>query len=275
MRYRFLQFTMMLCASTGIAHASEGDSANVVDEPGVHIALLSVENNRPDSLRRPDPAKAETPESGPALSVDNESFLVEATLSLVSDFRRGGMSSTRGKPALQGSVAVEHKSGLFGSLWASNVANNGGADIEVDVALGYAFEIGGGLDAEIGIIGYAFPGVNNSSYVELQGALSSEFGPATIGVSVAYSPAQGNIGDRDNIYFGTAAELPLKTIPMTLRASMGIEDGAFGDKKVDWSLGANYVLWGFDLGADYVDSARTFGTPDAGPTVVVSISKTI
>jgi uncharacterized protein (TIGR02001 family) len=267
-------FSVSLCASANGVHATEADSTSDMPEPAIQIAILSVENDRPDGLRRPEQARTDEAEAVPLLDVDNETFLVEATLSLASDFRRGGISSTGGKAALQAGVAVEHKSGLFGSIWASNIGNNGGANVEVDLAMGYAFSMAD-LDAEIGMIGYIFPGVANSTYVELQGGLSRKFGPATLGVSIAYSPAQRNIGGVDNLYFGAGAEMPFKTVPLTLRASIGIEDGAFGNNKVDWSLGANYALLGFDLGADYVDSARTFGTRDAGPTVVVSISKTL
>jgi uncharacterized protein (TIGR02001 family) len=274
MRNRTMTFALILCVGTSGAHAAAGDAAGEALAEEQRVAMLAVEYDRLDGLRRPEPDAEESADAGPVLGVDNESLLVEATLSAVSDFRRGGISSTRGKAALQGSIAVEHKTGLFGSLWASNVADNGGADIEVDMALGYGFKLAG-LDAEAGIIGYAFPGVANSSYVELQAGLSTEFGPATVGVSIAYSPAQRNIGGIDNIYIGTGVEWPLSAIPLTLRASMGIEDGAFGDRKVDWTLGANYSLLGLDLGADYIDSARTVGTPDAGPTVVLSVSKTM
>ena len=121
---------------------------------------------------------------------------------------------------------------------------------------------------------HIFPGVSNSNYVEFQAGLSKQFGPAKVGVSLAYSPKQNNIGSEDNIYLGASVELPVKDTPVTLNAAAGIEDGAFGDNKIDWSLGASYTINRFELGLTYTDSARTFGTPDSGSRAVFGLKVT-
>ena len=62
--------------------------------------------------------------------------------------------------------------------------------------------------------------------------------------------------------------------PLTINAAAGVEEGAFGDGKIDWSLGGIYALDRFDLGLTYVDSARTFGADNFGPKLVFSLSST-
>jgi hypothetical protein len=44
--------------------------------------------------------------------------------------------------------------------------------------------------------------------------------------------------------------------PLALSGSFGIEDGAFGDRKRDWTLGVSGEVAGFALGAGYVDTVR-------------------
>lgn len=228
--------------------------------PDTEIALLGDER-----LRRPS-QDVPTPE--------DEDFTVEATLSAVSDFKRAGLSYTNGKPALQGEFAVEHKSGLFASVFASNVADNGGANLELDFSVGYAFPIGK-FEGLIGVIDYMTPGVPDSNFYELQAGLTRQIGESELGLNLSYSPSQTNIGSEDNLYLGATAEVPLKMVPVTISAAAGVENGAFGDYKIDWSLGGTYTIAEkFDLGLTYVDSARTFGDVLLKPKLVFSLSTT-
>jgi uncharacterized protein (TIGR02001 family) len=261
MRVTFVLIGLASLASTFPALAEETPYLSTNAE----LAMLDEE--RLGGLRHPDRDAVD-----PATEMADEDFTVEASLSLVSDFRRGGLSSTGNKAAVQGQFGVEHKSGVYGGVWASNIASNGGADLELDLALGYNFAFGD-VDASVGVIEYVFPGVRNSSYAELQAGLSTQFGRAEIGVSMAYTPKQANVGRQDNLYVGVAAELPVND-RVALLGTIGVEDGAFGDKKVDWSLGATFLLRGVELGVTYVDSARTFGLPDADATLVFSVGKT-
>jgi hypothetical protein len=92
-------------------------------------------------------------------------------------------------------------------------------------------------------------------------------------MNVAYAPSQDNIGNQDNIYVGMAATHPLGDI-ITLNGTFGIEDGAFGDSKRDWSIGADVDGGkGFVIGVKYIDTSRTQGSPLANGTALFSISK--
>jgi uncharacterized protein (TIGR02001 family) len=259
----------LVVAATGFAVLCAAPALHAEDAPYLitDVELAQLDDERFGGLRHPN-----LPDEGASMSPKDEDFTVEATLSLVSDFRRGGISSSAGKTALQGSIGVEHKSGFYGSAWASNVAGNGGADVEIDLALGYNFNFGD-LDASIGVIDYVFPGVRNSNYVELQAGLSTKVGLADISLSMAYTPRQSNVGGQDNLYVGVSGAMRA-TDRLGLNGTIGVEDGAFGNRKVDWSLGATYLLKGIELGVTYVDATRTFDAPDSEATVVFSVGKT-
>lgn len=193
---------------------------------------------------------------------------------VVSDYRFRGVSLSNKDFALQPYLTVKHESGLYAGVWASNIADNAGDDLEVDLYAG--FSGGEELTYDIGATYYLYPGVSNLNYVEFTGKLGSTFGPATVGVQLSYVPSQDNTGNQDNIYYGTNATIALPDSPISIVGSMGIEDGAFsvGDEKVDWSLGLTAAVSGFTLGASYVDTNRrsTFAFKDSSAGVVFSVS---
>jgi uncharacterized protein (TIGR02001 family) len=214
--------------------------------------------------------------AAPAVAAEDEAsgpIDVEFTLAAVSDYRFRGVSLNNEKLAIQPSIAISHESGVYLNLWGSNIADNGGDDIEMDVTLGYSKEIGS-VTADVGVVGYFYPGASGANYGEILGSVSTKVGPGKLGVNVAYAPKQDNIGNQDNFYAGISGEMPLGELPLTLNASFGIEDGAFGDKKKDWSIGADFDIKGVTAGIKYIDTARTFGDPNADATIVFSLSKT-
>jgi uncharacterized protein (TIGR02001 family) len=200
-------------------------------------------------------------------------FDVELTLTGVSDYRFRGISLNDKDPAFQPQIAITHESGFYGRAWASNIAPNPGADIEVDLVGGWAKEFGK-VSLDIGATYYLYPGFGSTNYVEFIGTASTAVGPGTIGVTLAYTPKQNSIGGQDNIYGAINGSLPIKGTPLTLTGSFGIEDGAFGDKKKDWSAGVTADVKGFTLGLAYVDTARTGGNSLGKATAVFSVSRT-
>ena len=192
----------------------------------------------------------------------------------MSDYRFRGVSLSNKDFALQPYLTVKHESGLYAGVWASNIADNAGDDLEVDLYAG--FSGGEELTYDIGATYYLYPGVSSFNYVEFTGKLGSTIGPATVGVQLSYVPSQDNTGNQDNIYYGTNATIALPDSPISIVGSMGIEDGAFsvGDEKVDWSLGLTAAVSGFTLGASYVDTNRrsTFAFKDSSAGVVFSVS---
>lgn len=195
-------------------------------------------------------------------------------VAVVSDYRFRGVSLSDKEFAVQPYLTVKHESGLYVGTWASNLADNAGDDVEVDLYAGFA----GGEEVtyDIGATYYVYPGVSSFNYVEFTGKLGSTVGPATVGVQLSYVPSQDNTGNNDNIYFGTNAAIAIPNSPISIVGSMGIEDGAFtaGSEKVDWSLGLTAAVSGFTLGVSYVDANREtiFAPRDSAAGVVFSVS---
>lgn len=195
-------------------------------------------------------------------------------VAVVSDYRFRGVSLSDKDFAVQPYLTVKHESGLYVGTWGSNLADNAGDDVEVDLYAGFAG--GEELTYDISATYYVYPGVSSFNYLELTGKLGSTVGPATVGVQLSYVPSQDNTGNNDNIYFGTNAAIAIPNSPISIVGTMGIEDGAFtaGSEKVDWSLGLTAAVSGFTLGVSYVDVNREtiFAPKDSAAGVVFSVS---
>lgn len=199
---------------------------------------------------------------------------VSGGIAVVSDYRFRGVSLSDKDFAVQPYLTVKHESGFYVGVWGSNIAENPGEDIEVDLYAGFAG--GDTVTYDIGATYYAYPGVSSFNYIEFTGKLGTTVGPATIGGQLSYVPSQDNTGNSDNIYVATNAAIAIPNSPITLTGSVGLEDGAFsgGSSKLDWSLGASAAVKGFTLGVAYVDTDRrsTFAFKDSKAGVVFSIS---
>lgn len=215
----------------------------------------------------------------PAFAQDEEAeaegpISVTGGIALVSDYRFRGVSLSDKDFAVQPYLTVKHESGLYAGVWGSNLADNAGDDVEVDLYAGFAG--GDTVTYDIGATYYVYPGVSSFNYVEFTGKLGTTFGPATIGGQLSYVPSQDNTGNNDNIYAATNAAIAIPNTPVTLTGSIGIEDGAFSGagSKLDWSLGATAAVSGFTLGVAYVDTDRrsTFAFKDSKAGVVFSVS---
>jgi uncharacterized protein (TIGR02001 family) len=195
-------------------------------------------------------------------------------VAVVSDYRFRGVSLSDKDFAVQPYLTVKHESGLYAGVWGSNLAENAGDDVEVDLYAGFAG--GEEITYDIGATYYLYPGVSSFNYLELTGKVGSTVGPATVGLQLSYVPSQDNTGNSDNVYFGTNAAIAIPNTPVSVVGSMGIEDGAFtaGDEKVDWSLGLTANVSGFTIGASYVDTNRksVFAFKDSTAGVVFSLS---
>lgn len=214
------------------------------------------------------------PTTAQAQDADDEAatWELDAELGAFSDYRFRGVSLSGKDPEVTAEVSVAHESGFYAGTWVSNVDLGSGADdVEVDLYGGWATEIGL-VSLDVGAIYYLYPSDGSLDYVELTGSVGASVGPASVSLGVAYAPSQGALGNTDNTYVYVASEVAL-TDMATLHGSFGIEDGAFGNSKRDWSVGVNLdVGGGFTIGGAYVDTARAF-SPLADATAVFSITK--
>lgn len=197
---------------------------------------------------------------------------ISGEIGIATDYRFRGLSLSNSNPELTASLTVEHESGLYASAWASNVAlSDGQADhIEIDWTAGYSKDIGA-MSVDVGAIYYSYMGNSGLNYFEFFGSVGTAVGPGEVRVGAAYSPKQDNIGGTDNTYVYISADMPLGKGPFSVHGTFGYENGAFGDHKKDWLIGASVDLGnGATLSADYVDTARDL-TGLGGPTGVVSL----
>jgi uncharacterized protein (TIGR02001 family) len=217
------------------------------------------------------PAYAAEEEEGAAEEEASGPFSVSGGVTVVSDYRFRGVSLSDKDFAVQPTITVSHESGLYVGVWGSNIADNAGDDLEVDLYAGFAG--GDAVTYDIGLTYYVYPGVSAFNYVEFTGKLGTTIGPVKLGSQLSYVPSQDNTGNTDNIYIGGNAAIGIPDTPVTLTASLGYEDGFFAADKVDWSLGANASFSGFTVGAAYVDSNRnsTFVLGDSKAGFVGSI----
>lgn len=193
---------------------------------------------------------------------------LEAEVGVHSDYRYRGISLSSKDPQVTAEVSVAHESGIYAGVWASNVALVDGADdVELDLYAGYSADLGGPT-LDVGAVYYLYPGNSDFNYVEFLASVEVPAGPGTLTLGAAYAPSQANIGDEDNTYFYISGDMPLGETPLSVHGTFGIEDGAFGDNKRDWLIGASYDLGGgVTATVDYVDTARAFN-PLGDATVV-------
>ena len=161
---------------------------------------------------------------------------------------------TNKDPAVQGTLSVEHKSGLYVTAWGTNISDFNGAKTEFDFMAGYVFSLNNNISVDVGVMEYTYPGGTGTNYFEAYASASMPVGMGELSVGFNYTPSQNNLGNSDNIYFTTGYSMPLANTGLTANAHFGYEDGAFGDKKTDWSLGVSYDYEQFTIGVDYIDT---------------------
>ncbi|MBT5186001.1 MAG: hypothetical protein HOM01_04285, partial [Kordiimonadaceae bacterium] len=63
-------------------------------------------------------------------------FTISGDVTGISDYRFRGVSMTNKDPAVQGTLSVEHKSGLYVTAWGTNISDFNGAKTEFDFMAG-------------------------------------------------------------------------------------------------------------------------------------------
>lgn len=217
---------------------------------------------------------------------------VTGSVALVSDYRLRGVSQTDKEMAVQGGITVAHESGLYGGVWASNLAGwgtFGGSNMELDLIGGYKHAVGGGA-IDVGLTWYMYPGgASKTDFAEPYAKLSGTIGPVNLLAGVAYAPKQQALGKwydsgasaqtgiydnpgkkNDNLYLWGDFASAIPTTPLTAKAHIGYSKGNSGlgpngtsaaptGEYWDWLLGADYAIKGtpLTLGVAYVDTDIT------------------
>ncbi len=189
-------------------------------------------------------------------------FDISAQVGAFTDYRYRGISLSGKDPEVTASVTVSHESGLYASVWTSNVdlGNGGAKNVEVDWTAGFSKDVGP-ISLDVGAVYYSYANNSGFNYFEAYGSLGTKVGPADVKVGVAYAPSQRNIGGQDNTYVYIAGDLPFGESGWSAHGSFGLEDGAFANNKKDWKVGMSYDLGsGLTATVDYIDTAHSFTT---------------
>ncbi|MGE3141761.1 MAG: TorF family putative porin [Hyphomonadaceae bacterium] len=187
---------------------------------------------------------------------------MEASMGVTSDYRYRGVSLSNGDAAWQGDLSFAHANGVYVYGWASSIADNGGDDIELMGAIGWAGAFfAEDLSIDLGLNTYVYPGVDDSNLLELAATVTRTWGDASFSSGIAYFPEQESLADLDDTYLHAGLEAPLGFWGVTGGLNLGWEEGAFADGKVDWSVGASIPINAFEMRLAYVgarDDAYAF-----------------
>lgn len=176
---------------------------------------------------------------------------------LFSDYAFRGISQTAEKPALQGgidiSAALNPMINAYAGFWGSNVDFGDTTQLELDAYAGVNGPVADtGLTWGLQYLYYFYPGASNTpgavsayEYYEIIPSVSIPVGPASVGLSLAYSPnffgGAGTNGAGDAFYWHAGGDVPL-------------DFGREGILFAGWSVGAG-------LGYQNIEDNAAFGTP--------------
>ena len=189
---------------------------------------------------------------------------VSGEAGVVTDYRYRGVTLSRGRPAVQGSVTVDHDSGLYAEAWASTLERPGDpADSEVDFTAGFSKDLSEVLNIDLSGTFFAYPSAGSDNYVEATALVTAKHGAASGSLGFSYIPRQRATRDdggagHDNAYLFGTLDFAIPKSPVTLKSGLGYERGAFDEVahggKWDWMLGCEAEFEPVRLGLAYVGS---------------------
>jgi uncharacterized protein (TIGR02001 family) len=213
-------------------------------------------------------------------------------VAITTDYRFRGISQGDRSPAIQGGFDLEHESGLYVGVWASNVTFSGAA-IEMDYYGGFAGDFNETVSYDIGAMWYSYPEDDSDpdlDYFEGYASVSAMGG--TLGI--AWSPDYfAETGDFIYLYGDYGISLA-ENLSLDFHVGWNLFDsdeafGAFigpaegedpGKDYIDYSVGLSTSAVGLDFGLSYIGTdlskSECFaGTKLCSDTVVLSVSKSL
>ncbi|WP_423142024.1 TorF family putative porin [Parablastomonas sp. CN1-191] len=198
----------------------------------------------------------------------------------VTDYRFRGLSQTSGDPAIQGSININHSSGIYAGAWSSSLDFRavGPAAVavygnqELDLYAGWTGPVASGLTFDGGLLYYAYPGghVGKAEFFEPYASLTGAIGPVTAKAGVAYAWKQAALDfnadgkNDDNVYVYGELGSSIPNTPISVLGHLGWTKGALSPKFAtgqtadyaggfDYSIGASANVYkGLSLGVSYV-----------------------
>jgi uncharacterized protein (TIGR02001 family) len=183
----------------------------------------------------------------------------------VTDYRFRGLSQTAGDFAIQGSINVNHSSGLYVGTWASNLEDSAVyGSTELDVYAGWTGAVASGVTVDAGLLMYVYPNghVGKANYFEPYASVTTTMGPVSAKLGMNYAWKQASLGNDDNLYLYGELSGGIPETPVSLSAHLGYASGVQSPNLLtlkstkggfDYSVGATYNITSkLALGVSYV-----------------------
>jgi uncharacterized protein (TIGR02001 family) len=212
-----------------------------------------------------------------AIEIEGSGLTIAATPSATTNYMFRGISQTRNRPALQGTLDVQHDdTGLYIGAFVSNVSFHGSnASVELDGMFGYRREILG-ISFDLGGVYYAYPGSDTHGLPVLdyfEGVLKAtkEIGDFKLMGTVAISPhAFGRSGTGVYAEGGVDIKLPFDFVGNLRIGHWNLQRNLrFGTPDYTWgSVGVTRELYeGITLNVTWsaTDVSKRQCAPNAGP----------
>jgi uncharacterized protein (TIGR02001 family) len=187
-------------------------------------------------------------------------YTLTGNISLVTDYRYRGISQTRLKPALQGTVDFAHKSGIYLGAFATNIKwikdAGGKGNSEVDLYGGYKGSIVGDLGFDVGLLQYVYAKNNlTPSANTLEGYGGLTYKQFTLKYYRSFTNLFGVANSKGSGYIDAGATFDLGD-GWGVNAHVGhqsVRNNSAGNY-TDYKIGATKEIAGFVLGAAVVGS---------------------
>ena len=206
---------------------------------------------------------------------------IGGNVAFTSDYVHRGMTQSDAEPAIQGGFDLNHTSGFLVGVFGSNVEsdpnafiNFDGANMEMDVYLGWESNIADNMKLTAKAMRMIYPGTNISAYDsnEFSLYLDYDFGPAAINSGVNYSDDAAGTGEA--WYWDATVNIPAG--PTTIGLHVGKSNFDDGDDYIDYSIGIFGEIIGLTLAVTYVGTDDVLGgcvTETCNDRVTFTVSK--
>jgi uncharacterized protein (TIGR02001 family) len=125
---------------------------------------------------------------------EDRKLTLSGSATLTTDYIFRGISNTNRGPAVQSEFDLGY--GIFYAYaWGSNTAFGDGIEIDYGAGITPSWA---GIDFDIGILGYTFPGANDIDYLELTMSAARTFDRLTLSIGNWWSPDNFGLGIQSN-----------------------------------------------------------------------------
>ncbi|BCT92483.1 hypothetical protein LYSHEL_15070 [Lysobacter helvus] len=210
------------------------------------------------------------------LAVDARAADITGSAALTSDYVWRGTTQTRGEPAVQAGVKVAGASGVYASLWGTNVDYGPAADAstEFDATVGWGTALSDDWSVDVNLLRYVYPSTRiDLDWTEANGTLMFR---DRAWLSLGYSrEALG--GDDAGLYALVGGRLPVND-----RLNLELAVGHYFLQQRDYThaqLSAVFALAGplslrFTAHTTDSNAKRIFGDNAAGPRIEAALQAT-